>query len=190
MKGVASLILMLSMILVTGCTKDIALLPPVDAGQDNPPDESPSSGYKVTKDIGSLRLILQTDQETYSLGIPIPLRFEVVNIGSVPIQLTFSTSRNFDLLVKSDGALIWGLSFGKHYLQVITELTLEPGQSRTFAASWAQVDNAGNPVPAGAYEIVALLPATTASEPLESAPLVIQIKAKGLEHLPAMPPLR
>ena len=177
MRGVASLVLILAVTLViTGCHLDIAPSPPASEGSSNPPGGQEPTGYKVTKEIGSLQLILQTDKEAYSIGELIPLEFEVINTGSTPIKLTFSTSKTFDLIVKREGALIWQLSFGKHYLQVITELTLEPGESRTFNGGWPQVDNAGNQIPIDTYKIVALLPTTMAGGPLESAPLVVEVK--------------
>lgn len=177
MKGVISLILAFAvMLVITGCGLNFAPFSPTDEGSSNPGVKSPSNGYKATREIGNLQLILQTDKETYSTGELIPLRFAAINTGSAPIKLTFSTSKEFDLIVKREGDPIWQLSFGKYYLQVITELPLGPGQPLTFKAGWLQVDNAGNQVPAGIYEIVALLPASTAGEPLESAPLVVQVK--------------
>lgn len=177
LRGVVSLVLALSMILaLSGC--HISIAPPVGENPiDNPgPGTEPSYGYKVISEIGSLQLVFQTEKDSYSVGELIPLKLEVINTGSAPIKLIFPTSRTFDLIVKRDGAQVWQLSFGRHYLQVLTELTVKPSEPLIFMAGWAQVDNAGHQVPEGIYEIIALLPTSLAGEPLTSAPLLIQIQ--------------
>jgi len=177
-KGITFLILMLPFaLLLVGCDIDLLLSPagrPSISG-DQGPSRDYDYGYQVAREVGGLQLVLQTAKESYSRGEPIPLRFEVINIGPTALKLTFTTSKKFDLIVTREGVTIWQLSLGKRYLQAFTEVTLEPDQALVFQAGWPQVDNAGNPVPAGDYELRALLTATGAGFPLQSAPLAIVI---------------
>ena len=39
------------------------------------------------------------------------------------------------------------------FAQVLSTLTIRPGDSRMFKAEWKQVDAGGQPVPAGLYRI-------------------------------------
>lgn len=134
------------------------------------------SDREAIKVLGGIKLVLQTAKESYLVGEPVPLKFEITNTGSEAAQLTFPSGERFDFLVKHDGQEIWRWSYGKQFIQVLTQLTLEPGQSITYEIEWPQVDNAGNSVPSGAYEAIALL---TATEPLESAPLTVQIQSQS-----------
>ncbi|HID10582.1 MAG TPA: hypothetical protein EYP17_04695, partial [Candidatus Latescibacteria bacterium] len=134
--------------------------------------EAPLEGHEAVKELDGLKLVLWTEKESYPAGEPVPLKFEVINIGSIAAHFIFSSSRRFDLLVKQDGRVIWQWSRGKYFLQVFTEVVLKPGESLAFGARWPQVDSAGNSVPPGSYEVLALL---TAAEPVESAPLMIEV---------------
>ena len=52
---------------------------------------------------------------------------------------------------------VWRHSAGRMFAQVITDLTLAPGESRSFTATWNQTDAKGKPVPPGRYEAVGLV---------------------------------
>jgi hypothetical protein len=168
------MVLVLAMMLIlSGCEIEDLIFPvegdrPGDVGS---PDEGPPS--RAVKELDGLKLVLETAKEAYPLGEPIPLKFELINTGSTPVEFTFSSGQRFDFLVKKGERTIWRWSFGKQFIQVLGQITLEPGQSLSFEADWPQVDNLGNAVPPGEYVVLALL---TSIEPLESAPLVIRIR--------------
>jgi len=177
-------IVLLSVGLLSGCEKGtpIGLLPPPgsgsssSAGEGSEPERGQGRGgetIQMVKDLQGLKLVLQTERGTYSLGEPVPLRFEVTNTGEEPVELAFSTGQRFDFLIERDGEPVWHWAYGKQFIQVVTQLTLEPGQSLTYEVVWPQVDNAGRAVPPGSYRATALL--TAATEPLKSGVLTIRI---------------
>ncbi len=74
--------------------------------------------------------------------------------------LTLPSSQTHDCLVyTADHKEVWRHSLGQMFAQVIIEQTLEPGESRTYTATWNQADAKGKPVPPGKYEAVGLVPA-------------------------------
>lgn len=163
--------LLLVMAILSSCE-----LPDLLRGELPGEGSHPGSGglsSQVTKEVDSLRLVLQTPKSSYRLGEPIPLKFEVINTGATPVELTFPTGQRFDLLIRREGELIWRWSFGKQFIQVVSQVRLEPDQVLSFEVEWPQVDNLGNAVPPGRYEAIALLMITT---PLESTELSIWIE--------------
>lgn len=92
-------------------------------------------------------------------GETITLVVTLRNRADAPRTLTLPTSQTHDCLVyDGNHEEVWRLSRGRMYAQVITELTLKPGESRTFTAAWMQIDAKGHPVPPGDYEAVGLVP--------------------------------
>jgi hypothetical protein len=164
--------LLLLALMVAGC-KEIILWEGTDGSLGEETIKANDDVHKSIKNLNGLELVLETDKEDYLVGESVPLRFKVINTGIATVQFTFSSSQRFDFLVKHDDTSIWKWSFGVYFLQVLSEITLPPGESLTYEAQWPQVDNTGNPVPTGIYEVTALL---TSAEPLESASLTIQIQ--------------
>lgn len=81
------------------------------------------------------------------------------NLTDAPRTLTLPTSQTHDGLVYDGNRKeIWRYSAGRMFAQVITGLTLAPGESRAFTVTWKQIDAQGRPVPPGGYEVVGLVP--------------------------------
>ncbi len=92
-------------------------------------------------------------------GETITLVVTIRNRAAAPRTLTLPTSQTHDCFVYAAGDKeIWRHSSGRMFAQVITELTLSPGKSRTFTATWNQTDAKGKPAPPGEYEAVGLVP--------------------------------
>lgn len=172
MRKILLTIVVSTMFILSGCGMISNIFPPAGdrLGNNGGPDEG--SANRAIREVDGLELVLQTTKASYPAGEPVPLKFKVINNGSEAVEFTFSSGQKFDFLVKHDGKVIWRWSFGKQFIQVFSQITLEADQAVTYEVGWPQVDNMGNPVPAGEYEALALL---TAIEPLESGALIIQI---------------
>jgi hypothetical protein len=65
------------------------------------------------------------------------LVFHVTNASDAPVSFTFPTSQRYDFYVETEaGERLWQWSADRAFLQVITEATLEPGETWTMDASW------------------------------------------------------
>jgi len=95
----------------------------------------------------------------FNSGEPITLVVTIRNRTDWRRTLTLPSSQTHDCLVyTADHKEVWRHSLGQMFAQVIIELTLEPGESRTYTATWKQTDANGKPVPPGKYEAVGLVP--------------------------------
>ncbi len=101
--------------------------------------------------------------DTHKLGEVVELTFAVKNRGDRPRTFHFRSSKLFDIWITHAGKEVFRLSRGKAYAAVITNLTIDPSCTRSFAARWDQKDFAGNQVGPGAYKVYAqLMPAMDA----------------------------
>ncbi|MBI3945884.1 MAG: hypothetical protein HY321_08190 [Armatimonadetes bacterium] len=107
-----------------------------------------------------LALSLRTSRETYRAGAPVEITLQVRNRSDRPLQLQFSSGRQHDFVALRDGREVWRWSHDRVFTQALTRLPLQPGETRTFTATWDQRDNAGNPVALGSYTVVGILPHT------------------------------
>ena len=116
----------------------------------------------VTQPDFETRLVLKNSagDETleFHAGETITFVVTLTNRASVPRTLTFPTSQTHDCIVSAaDHKEVWRHSSGRMFAQVITELTLKPGESRAYTATWNQTDARGKPVPPGEYEAAGLV---------------------------------
>jgi hypothetical protein len=107
-------------------------------------------------------------------GAPITLVVTVRNRADAPRTLTLPTSQTHDCIVFADEREVWRWSAGRVFAQVLTELTLAPGETRAFSVAWSARDRAGAPLPAGRYRAVGLVPAEGPG--LRSAPLAFEVR--------------
>lgn len=99
-----------------------------------------------------------TDKDVYSSDEWINASVEFKNYGFDSVHLTFMTSAMAGFSVyTSEGVPVCGILI--HALQVITEVTIRPGQSEGFGVSWNQFayDTTGSmeQIPEGTYYIAA-----------------------------------
>ncbi len=100
-----------------------------------------------------------TDKDVYSLDELVDVTVEFKNYGFDSVHLTFGTSAMAGFSVyTSEDVLVCGIPIIA--LQVITEVTIKPGQSERFGIHWNQLamdatTSLEEKVPPGAYYIVA-----------------------------------
>lgn len=97
------------------------------------------------------QLTADTDQ-------PVRFAFTVTNTGEEPITLEFNDACKADFVVEDDDTEQWRWSEGRMFAQVLSDLTLPPGEEETFHAAW---EDPGS----GTYTVRAEL---TADEPCEA----------------------
>lgn len=108
--------------------------------------------------LGAIEFALALDRPAYPPGTSVRFTLTVTNTGAEPATIQFPTSQLFDALVVQGDRLIWQWSAGRVFLQVLSSLTLAPGESRATELVWDQRDAAGRQVPAGAYTAEARFP--------------------------------
>jgi hypothetical protein len=98
-------------------------------------------------------------RNTFARGEPITLELQVRNRSDEETVLQFSSGRQFDFIVVDAGSsrVRWQWSSDKSFIQILTELTFEPGETKNFSAVWNQVGADGQAVGAGNYEARGLL---------------------------------
>jgi intracellular proteinase inhibitor BsuPI len=116
----------------------------------------------VTQPDFETRLVLKNsagdETREFKAGETITFVVTLTNRASVPRTLTFPTSQTHDCFVNTaDHKEVWRHSSGRMFAQMITEVTLKPGESRVFTATWNQTDARSKPVPPGEYEAVGLV---------------------------------
>jgi hypothetical protein len=139
--------------------------------------ESDQGGSKRMPARTGPRLLLSADRTAYPSGAPVRLTLAVANPGSAPVTLQFATSQKFDFEVRRGGVTVWRWSADRMFTQVLTSLTLAPGARQSFAETWKQQDNKGQPVPAGEYEAIATLTTMGRPQP-QSAPIRFRITSE------------
>jgi len=76
----------------------------------------------------------------------------IKNTGSRSVTLSFSASQAYDIQVKNGlGVVVWQWSHDKVFLQVVWNLELAPGESRSYEEIWDLKGNSGSLVPSGVY---------------------------------------
>ena len=110
---------------------------------------------RYDRDRSGLRSDLRLDDTTIRPGEPINLTYTVTNSGSRSRTLRFSSGQQFDVVVRSRRTrrVVWRLSDDRMSTQALTQFTINPGDRRTFQASWRTDSNLED----GVYEVSAYL---------------------------------
>jgi len=97
---------------------------------------------------GKLTLIMKTCQRTVRMSGSIDVVLQLRNLGSEEVELSYSNSHVMDLFLYSlDGKLITWESKGCGFLQVLTDIALQPGDVREWQVSWDRFSTTGVMVP-------------------------------------------
>lgn len=95
--------------------------------------------------IDGLLYRITTDQRTYRRGERVNITLTKTNITSNPIRLFYNTGQRFDFeAVRADGVVVWRWSEDQVFIQQTATITLQPGQSQVFRATWDQRNRQGN----------------------------------------------
>ncbi|MEN6356236.1 MAG: BsuPI-related putative proteinase inhibitor [Armatimonadota bacterium] len=132
---------------------------------------------------GGLLQGVKTSTENNALGAPVEFTFAVRNATDIPITYTFPSSKQFDMWITLAGHEIFTLSKNQVYLQMVTTLTLDPGETRNFTATWDQKDDSGKEVGPGTYKVSAQLTPRGDKPPAVSAKFAIGKKTAALVPL-------
>ena len=116
-----------------------------------PPEVCP----RIDDEVGQAVIAdLEIEQTSYEAGEPIKMTLRVVNCASRPITRSFPDAQRYDFSVKGErGIEVWRWSKGMTFAEVLEEVTFEPGDEVTFSETWDQLDDEGEPVQPGQYEL-------------------------------------
>ena len=113
---------------------------PLDEG--NPPDEAFLRAIDYSLEV--------EDQVSY--GESVQMKLTLRNVSDEPISFYTGGRPPHDFVVSTpDGEQVWHWKCAKFILLPLDIKTLEPGEELEFTGEWEQVDNRGEPVPAGTY---------------------------------------
>ena len=121
---------------------------------------------------------LLTPRDTYKVGRTVPVQFVVANNGKTSVAYNFPTGQQYDITAAgTDNKVVWNWSKGKIFTQGISRLALQPGQKQIFTVTWSGKNDAGKPVPPGAYTLTGRLlsnngPAITGSLVVNNGPAI------------------
>ncbi len=131
---------------------------------------------------GALLQDLKPEKSGYELGSSVTIQFGIQNTGKQPITYKFPSSKVYDLWITRADKEVYRLSKCRAYAMVITALTLQPCETRTFDTLWNQKDNDGNAVGPGTYYVYAQLTPSENQPPPASS--TIQIGTRGAVVVP------
>lgn len=112
---------------------------------------------EVTK--GDIVYTLMTDKAVYAIDDPVDLTFTITNTGTEDAKFEFTTSQQYDFIIKQGTAEVARWSLGQTIVQGSPcggPCLLAAGKSWSFAQRWLQKDQDSHLVPPGTYEIVAV----------------------------------
>jgi intracellular proteinase inhibitor BsuPI/S-layer family protein len=113
---------------------------------------------EVTKN--DLVYTLSTDKAVYAIDDPVDLTFTITNVGKEDTKLEFSTTQQYDFIIKQGTGEIARWSLGQTFVQSPPTqpltLFLAPGKAFVYTTRWLQKDQDNQLVPPGTYEIVAV----------------------------------
>lgn len=99
--------------------------------------------------------------------------FEVINQSPDPVTFTFPTTQQFDIdLIDQSGAIVKAWSDGQAFGDIVTTLTMQPGQTNTFSGDISLADRQGHQL-SGVYVAQAFL--TDSSGPTVQATTLITV---------------
>jgi hypothetical protein len=105
----------------------------------------------------------------FVFGEPIRFDLEARNLSGQAVTLTFPTSQIYDFVVLdgSSSRIRWRWSANMSFTQAVTQLTFDPGSSRSYSVLWNGDLSDGTQLPVGNYRARgALVFAEFASDPL------------------------
>lgn len=121
------------------------------------------------------------DRPSYPLGEEVTITYSLKNVCDQPLVYNFSSAKQYDISIKRGTNEVFRLSRGKMYAQMMTNLVLQPGETKSFEVRWDQRDPSGAQVGPGVYTITAwLTPSGRTKPPVTTGKLEIGTKAGAL----------
>jgi len=108
---------------------------------------------------------------TFLPAQPIQFVVSVRNRSSSSQTISFSTAQQYNFVVLDSGTAteVWTWSLGQSFSQNATSLTFQAGQTQTFSFTWTQVNDSGQAVANGSYEVIGGLTCTNGSSSSSSS---------------------
>nr|CAA9281580.1 hypothetical protein AVDCRST_MAG63-3637 [uncultured Armatimonadetes bacterium] len=127
---------------------------PVDDGWDGPLPTRPGRGSSGDE-YRAIRSAVRAGDSRVRAGDRVSVEYTIVNDGTRPSTFMFTSGRQFDVAVRPQGTrrTIWRFSQDRAYTMMLTQLTLRPGERRTYTAEWRTARD----LPEGNYDVVAYL---------------------------------
>ena len=86
-------------------------------------------------------------------GEPVRISLFKANISAQPIVFTYPTTQRYDFSVASQVGEVWRWSADKVFVQYVDNVTMVPGETKSYVETWLQVDASGRPVVPGVYRV-------------------------------------
>lgn len=114
------------------------------------------------KRFGTLEFTVGTTKATFASQETIQVTFTVKNTGAEAVTLASSIAYVYQIQVRHGDDSVWSVPPDKFATpSPATTLTLAPGETKTFTASWNQFLVQDGPVPGGMYMVAASILANT-----------------------------
>ena len=104
---------------------------------------------------GSVVVLTSTDKPQYDIDEVASVTVKVKNEGASPVTFQFRSAKCFDFAVyDSSGTEVYRNSRREFYAMVLTNITLNPGESRVYVRNWNLVSDEGTKLDPGTYYII------------------------------------
>ena len=157
--------------LVAGCRVKGTLPPGVGAKPDPlpPPISVPPVEATPATQPSSLQWSASSDRKTLRRGQTLRLEMRLLNAGKEKQLARYTSGQDFDLQVRRAGEkeTAWTWSMDKMFTDALRDITLRPGESQKFSATWDGTSG-GTRLPRGNYIITAI----SSSQPAPKAALI------------------
>jgi hypothetical protein len=99
----------------------------------------------LTKPLNGLALEFKTSAAQLRHGEKLTLTLTVTNRNATPLTLAYSSGQKFDFFAAavpgatsrvSAQTFLWNWAFDKAFIAIVTDETLQPGESRTYSEEW------------------------------------------------------
>lgn len=100
----------------------------------------------------SLEVVSQADY-----GETVSMKLTIKNSSDAPVQFYTGRPPHDFVVATVHGQEVWHWRCGKTFPAILEEINLEPGEELVLVGEWEQMDNWGEPVPAGTYLIRGML---------------------------------
>lgn len=160
------------------------LIVPDVPGQTTPGQTT--RGTFATRTVRGLRYVLVTDRRQYARGEQVQITFTKCNITNRTITLRYSTGQRFDIVALHGTREVWRWSDGRVFTQAGGTEVLEPGECRTYTATWDLRNKQGNYVAPDNFTIRAFNVAENLRD--EYVQTVVQVVGPGQVPPPTTEP--